>query len=187
MIDEFLALPLTARVATDGPTVRPTWYLWEEGAFWILSGPWSRLPALVRARPRIAVCVDVCELGTGVVRQVLASGEAAVRPFDAARGRRKLVRYLGAEEERWDPRFREYLRGDVGAVWVYLRPSQLVAKDLSYEVSSDFRASEPDHRAPPIPGGRAPLSLSVGADGSGDFGGLRPGSSTTAGGCGQPG
>ncbi|WP_103334703.1 pyridoxamine 5'-phosphate oxidase family protein [Amycolatopsis sp. CA-126428] len=134
MIDDFLARPLTARVATDGPTVRPTWYLWEDGAFWILSGPWSRLPALLRSRPRVALCVDVCDLETGVVLQVLASGDAEVRPFDVARGRRKLVRYLGADEQRWDPRFREYLHGDVGAVWVYLRPSRLVAKDLGYEV-----------------------------------------------------
>ncbi|WP_310973370.1 MULTISPECIES: pyridoxamine 5'-phosphate oxidase family protein [unclassified Amycolatopsis] len=134
MIDDFLARPLTARVATDGPTVRPTWYLWEDDAFWILSGPWSRLPALVHAKSRIALTVDVCELETGVVLQVLARGEAEVRPFDVARGRRKLVRYLGVDESGWDPRFREYLYGDVGAVWVYLRPSRLVLKDLSYAV-----------------------------------------------------
>jgi len=133
MIDDFLARPLTARVATDGPTVRPTWYLWEDGAFWILSGPWSRLPARIMERPRIALTVDVCELDTGVVLQVLASGDAEVRPFDVERGRRKLVRYLGADEERWDPRFRAYLQ-DAGAVWVYLRPSRLVANDLSYRV-----------------------------------------------------
>jgi hypothetical protein len=132
-VDEFLARPLTARVATDGPTVRPTWYLWEGGAFWILSGPWSRLPARIRARPRIALTVDVCELDTGLVRQVLASGDAELRPFDVARGRRKLGRYLGADEERWDPRFRAYLHGDPGTVWVHLRPSRLVAADLSYE------------------------------------------------------
>jgi hypothetical protein len=40
-VDAFLAQPLTARVATSGPTVRPTWYLWEDGAFWILTGPWA--------------------------------------------------------------------------------------------------------------------------------------------------
>ncbi|MFB9682914.1 pyridoxamine 5'-phosphate oxidase family protein [Amycolatopsis plumensis] len=141
MIDAFLARPLTARVATDGPTVRPTWYLWEDGAFWILSGPWSRLPGLVRARPRIALTVDVCELATGEVVQVLARGEAELRPFDVARGRRKLVRYLGGDEGRWDPRFREYLHGDVEAVWIHLRPSRLVMKDLSYEAG--------------FPGGRA--------------------------------
>ena len=133
-VDEFLALPLTARVATDGPTVRPTWYLWEESAFWILSGPWSRLPQRVGTRPRIALTVDVCELDTGVVRQVVATGDARLRPFDVARGRRKLVRYLGDDEERWDPRFRAYLHDNPGTVWVHLRPSKLVAKDLSYQV-----------------------------------------------------
>ena len=28
-VDEFLAQPLVARVATNGPTVRPVWFLWE--------------------------------------------------------------------------------------------------------------------------------------------------------------
>jgi hypothetical protein len=133
-VDEFLARPLTARVATDGPSVRPTWYLWEDGAFWILSGPWSRLPERVRERPRLALTVDVCELDSGLVRQVVASGDAELRPFDVARGRRKLVRYLGADEERWDSRFRAYLHGEPGTIWVRLRPSRLVAKDLSYQV-----------------------------------------------------
>jgi nitroimidazol reductase NimA-like FMN-containing flavoprotein (pyridoxamine 5'-phosphate oxidase superfamily) len=58
-VDAFLAQPLTARVATSGPTVRPTWYLWEDGASWILTGPWATLPARVRADPAIAIVVDV--------------------------------------------------------------------------------------------------------------------------------
>jgi hypothetical protein len=31
-IDAFLSQPLTARIATNGPTVRPTWFLWEDQA-----------------------------------------------------------------------------------------------------------------------------------------------------------
>lgn len=133
-VDEFLARPLTARVATDGPTVRPTWYLWEDGAFWILSGPWSRLPDRVRRSPKLALTVDVCELETGVVRQVVASGEAEIRPFDVPRGRRKLARYLGEDETRWDPRFRAYLRDARGTLWLRLPSSRLTATDLSYRV-----------------------------------------------------
>ncbi|WP_026876841.1 pyridoxamine 5'-phosphate oxidase family protein [Jiangella gansuensis] len=52
-VDAFLARPLTARVATNGPTVRPAWYLWEDGAFWILTGPWARLADHVRADPAL--------------------------------------------------------------------------------------------------------------------------------------
>ncbi|UOX88678.1 hypothetical protein MUY14_44610 [Amycolatopsis sp. FBCC-B4732] len=87
-----------------------------------------------RERPRIALTVDVCELDTGLVRQVVASGAAELRPFDVPRGRRKLVRYLGADEERWDPRFRAYLHENQDTLWVHLRPSRLIATDLSYEV-----------------------------------------------------
>lgn len=95
-IDAFLSRPLTARIATNGPTVRPTWFLWEDRAFWILTGPWARLPRLVQADPAIALVVDECNLATGLVRQVIARGRAEVLPFDVPRGRRKLTRYLGA-------------------------------------------------------------------------------------------
>jgi hypothetical protein len=136
-VGAFLAQPLTARVATNGPSVRPVWFLWEEGAFWILTGPWAKLLGRVRADPAIAVVVDVCDLVTGSVRQVIARGHAEILPFDVARGRRKLSRYLGPDEERWDERFRHYLHDDPaerGTVWLRLRPRSLLAKDLSYSV-----------------------------------------------------
>jgi len=136
-VDAFLAQPLTARVATNGPTVRPAWYLWEGRAFWVLSGPWARLLGRVEADPALAITVDVCDLATGDVRQVIARGRAEVLPFDVPRGRRKLARYLGPDESRWDERFRGYLHDDPaerGTVWIRLRPTSLTAKDLSYQV-----------------------------------------------------
>jgi hypothetical protein len=80
-VDAFLAQPLTARVATSGPTVRPTWYLWEDGAVWILTGPWATLPARVQADPAIAIVIDVCDLATGLVQQVIARGRAEILPL----------------------------------------------------------------------------------------------------------
>jgi Pyridoxamine 5'-phosphate oxidase len=74
-LDSFLAQPLTARVATSGPTVRQAWFLWADGAFWILTGQWARLLARVEADPVIALVVDVCDLATGLVRQVIAAGQ----------------------------------------------------------------------------------------------------------------
>ncbi|GAA3811777.1 hypothetical protein [Amycolatopsis tucumanensis] len=68
---------------------------------------------------------------------MIARGKAAVLPFDVPRGRRKLSRYLGADETRWDERFRRYLHDDPaerGTVWLRLRPSSLTATDLSYQV-----------------------------------------------------
>ncbi|MEU0462780.1 pyridoxamine 5'-phosphate oxidase family protein [Amycolatopsis sp. NPDC006131] len=136
-IDAFLARPLTAHVATSGPTVRPTWYLWEDEALWILTGPWTKLLGRVKADPAVAVAIGVCDIATGEVRQVIARGKAEVLPFDVPRGRRKLSRYLGADETRWDERFRRYLHDDPaerGTVWLRLRPSSLTATDLSYQV-----------------------------------------------------
>ncbi|MDJ1135276.1 pyridoxamine 5'-phosphate oxidase family protein [Streptomyces iconiensis] len=134
-VDAFLARPLTARIATRGPTVRPTWFLWEDEAFWILTGSWARLEGLVREHPAVALVVDECDLATGLVRQVIARGRAEVLPFDAERGWRKLSRYLGPDEDKWDERFRHYLRDDPaekGTVWVRLRPDRMSVKDLSY-------------------------------------------------------
>ncbi|MEC3977803.1 pyridoxamine 5'-phosphate oxidase family protein [Amycolatopsis sp. H20-H5] len=135
-IDEFLAQPLTARVATQGPTVRPTWFLWEDNAFWILTGPWARLLERVRQDPIIAITVDICDVNTGLVRQVLARGTAEVRPFDVSRGRRKLSRYLGDDEDNWDGRFWRYLHqspAELGTVWLRMVPNRMLAKDLSYQ------------------------------------------------------
>jgi hypothetical protein len=134
-IDLFLSQPLTARVATEGPTVRPVWFLWEEGAFWVLTGPWAKLYDRVSAAPQIALVVDVCDVSTGLVRQVIARGRAELLPFDVPRGRRKLSRYLGMDESQWDPRFVRYLHDDPdlrGTAWLRLAPSSLTARDLSY-------------------------------------------------------
>lgn len=79
--------------------------------------------------------VDECDLASGLVRQVVARGAAEILTFDVPRGRRKLARYLGAHESRWDPRFRRYPHdGARGVVWLRMRPTSLVARDLSYAV-----------------------------------------------------
>ncbi|WP_093607206.1 pyridoxamine 5'-phosphate oxidase family protein [Streptomyces indicus] len=136
-MDTFLRRPLTARLATEGPTVRPVWYLWEDGSFWVLTGPWARLPDLVRRNPAVALVVDECEVATGRVQQVIARGRAELLPFDVPRGRRKLSRYLGPDESLWDERFLGYLLDDPaerGTLWLRLTPASLKAQDLSYSV-----------------------------------------------------
>lgn len=145
-VDGFLARPLTARVATDGPTVRPVWFLWEGGAFWVLTGPWTRLYRRVQRDPRLALVVDECDLATGAVWQVIARGRAELLPFDVPRGRRKLARYLGADESRWDRRFTRYLYDDPdssGTVWLRVVPEWLRARDMSYTVGPSGTSEAP--------------------------------------------
>ncbi len=135
-LDAYLAQPLTARVAMAGPRVLPVWFLWEDNAFWIITGPWSRLLLIVREDPKIAICVDTCDLLSGRVRQVLARGTAELVVFDSTRGYRKLSRYLGADVSRWDGRFLRYLNGEDNAQWLRLAPATITARDLSFEPST---------------------------------------------------
>lgn len=131
-VDAYLSQPLTARLATNGPTLRPVWYLWEDDAFWWLTGPWSRLAEHLRDDLRVVVLVDTCDLTTGEVRQVTASGRAEIVPYDAERARRKLRRYLGTEESLWDSRFHPDGMAR-SASFVRLLPDRLTARDLSYQ------------------------------------------------------
>jgi len=134
-VDAFLARPLVARVAAAGPSVRPVWFLWEDGAFWWITGAWARLPEILARDPRVALVVDSCNLDTGEVRQVTARGEAAVAPFDSDRAHRKLARYLGPEEARWDERFSGRYLSDPDAQntrFVRLAPDRLTVRDLSF-------------------------------------------------------
>lgn len=137
-IDVFLARPLVARVAAAGPSVRPVWFLWENGAFWWITGAYAHLPKILSSDPRVALVVDSCDLHTGEVRQVTARGDGVVVPFDRERARRKLVRYLGPQEDQWDPRFSvDYLSDpDQDTRLVRVAPTRLAATDLSFSVES---------------------------------------------------
>jgi nitroimidazol reductase NimA-like FMN-containing flavoprotein (pyridoxamine 5'-phosphate oxidase superfamily) len=135
-LDGFLARPLVARLATTGPTVRPIWFVWEEEAFWWLTGRWARLAAILDRDPEVALVVDSCDLRSGEVLQVVARGEAEVVAFDADRARRKLSRYLGPDESTWDPeRFLVGTFDDPSARLVRLAARRLRARDLSYAPS----------------------------------------------------
>lgn len=145
--DALLSQPLTARVATcggSGPRVRPVWFLWEGGAFWWLTGAWAALPRHLEHEPRVALVVDTCDVATGEVVQITATGSAEQHPYDAERARRTLTKYLGPDESRWDAsRFNVVDFGE-DAWFVRLEPRSLVTWDLSYR---------PAPEAPPMPPG----------------------------------
>ena len=137
-VDAFLAEPLTARVATNGPTVRPLWYHWEDGCFWIINGPWAKLFARVQRDPAISLVVDVYEMSTGRVLQVIASGDVEITPYDIPRARRMLHRYLGPDESAWSTApddYPGYLRepGPPGAAWLKMKPKKLLPFNFSFQ------------------------------------------------------
>lgn len=134
-MDGFLAQPLVARIATSGPRIRPVWFLWEEGSFWWLTGSYSRLTEFLERDPHVVLVVDTCDVGSGAVRVVWARGVAEVVALDRGRAVRKLSRYLGPDEARWDARFREALDEDPSTRLVRLTPAVLRAWDRSFRPS----------------------------------------------------
>jgi hypothetical protein len=129
----FLARPLVARVAAAGPSVRAVWFLWEDGAFWWLTGGWSRLPSILKADPRVALVVDTCDVESGEVLQLSAKGEAEIYQLDTGRACRILERYLGADSSRWPERLKRGTFHDPATRLIRLEPSRVRGQDLSYE------------------------------------------------------
>ena len=113
-VETFLSRPLVARLATNGPTVRPVWFLWEDGAFWWITGAYAKLPERLARDPEVALVIDTCDLNTGSVLQVTATGQAEIVPMNPDRAMRKLMRYLGGNVGTWPERFRGALT-DPGA------------------------------------------------------------------------
>lgn len=136
-VESFLAEGITCRLATNGPTVRPTWFQWEDGAFWIITGPHAKLYERIKRDPKVSLVIDVFEVDTGRVLQVMATGDVEVTPYDVDRARRMLIRYLGSDESSWSTTpddYPGYLRdpGPPGAVWLKLKPAKVLTFNFSF-------------------------------------------------------
>ncbi|MFD6948569.1 pyridoxamine 5'-phosphate oxidase [Nocardiopsis sp. TSRI0078] len=131
-VDAFLARPLVARVAVSdsfgAPTVRPVWFLWEEGAMWWLTGAYAKMSRFLEKDPRAALVVDACDLEELEFLQVIMRGEAEVVPYDEERSRRKLRRYLGEDESIWPTDFRDF---DEDTRFIRFVPERTIVQDLS--------------------------------------------------------
>jgi nitroimidazol reductase NimA-like FMN-containing flavoprotein (pyridoxamine 5'-phosphate oxidase superfamily) len=131
-VDAFLARPLVARVAASdssgAPTVRPVWFLWEEGAMWWITGAYSRMSRFLAKDPRVALVVDTCDLERLEFLQVIMRGKAEVVPYDEERSRRKRRRYLGDDESTWPADLKDF---DDDARLVRFVPERTIVQDLS--------------------------------------------------------
>ena len=140
-LDEFLLRPLFAHLATAselGPRESPVWFLWEDGAIWIIGNRKAdTFPARVEREPRCALGIVDFDRCRGRVHHVGFRGRATVENFDKERAKRLLRRYLGKREDQWDAsRFIEPLN-DPHNVFVRFEPETVVARDQSYSPSRD--------------------------------------------------
>lgn len=143
-LDEFLQRPLFAHLATaseHGPRTSPVWFLWEDGAIWILAHRTSSsFDKRIERDPRCSLGIVDADLTTGTVHHVGMRGRATVEAFDVARGRRLLSRYLDGPVEDWDPMFVEVLDWPDDYVFVRFEPETVVARDQSYATASTANA-----------------------------------------------
>ena len=143
LLADLLSRPLFAHLATaseDGPRESPVWFLWEEGALWIIGNyRTDTFPRRVEREPRCAVGVVDFDAATGLVQHAGFRGRARLTPHDPARMERLLSRYMG-ERSAWDPRFVEVL-DDADYVLVRFEPETAVVRDQSYELQAGGTAA----------------------------------------------
>ncbi|MDZ7747278.1 MAG: pyridoxamine 5'-phosphate oxidase family protein [Halobacteriales archaeon] len=144
-IATFLARPLFAHIATaspDGPRDSPVWFLYDEGTetVWIDADRASNsFTDRIDDDERVAVGVVDSEPARGLIQHVGVRGTATLEPFDADRTEKLYAKYLGADPETWDDRFRSYIeQPPESATLVRVDPATVVARDQSYRPTPTY-------------------------------------------------
>jgi len=120
-LDAFLAQPLMAHLATAseaGPRDSPVWFLWEDGAIWLVGNT-------------CAVGIVQFDLARGLLRHVGIRGVGAVERLDHDRLKRLLRRYLGDDETAWNRDFNASVI-DRLELMIRIQPTSILARDQSY-------------------------------------------------------
>ena len=103
---DLLNLAIPAHLSTldpDGfPRLVPIWFLWEEGTFYLSSGPESRHVRDLARDPRAGLCItieeDQTQAGYRPFRQIMVRGKAQVLPDPHATWSRKLIgKYIAGD------------------------------------------------------------------------------------------
>jgi hypothetical protein len=137
-LDEFLERPLLAHIASGsegGARNSLFWYLWEEGALWvILEEGFNTIGGRVRNDPRVAVGLADFDPRTGKLEHVSIRGTASLEPWDDARASRLLRRYyrhLKGYRER-PATGDEKVRGRLPMTFLKVVPDSVVIRGHSY-------------------------------------------------------
>ncbi|TMU85823.1 pyridoxamine 5'-phosphate oxidase family protein [Bacillus sp. BHET2] len=132
-LDEFLKKPLFAHLSTvskEGPRESPVWFYWENEQIYIIGTPPSdSFPGRIEENPACAIGIVDLDHTTGKVHHVGFRGKATVETFDKTIATKLLKRYLGPNEENWDPRFQGLGNSNVLIKFV---PESVVVRDQSF-------------------------------------------------------
>ena len=119
-----------AQASGAGPRLSPLWFLWEDGALWIIARTDRSYLERANRRPEAAVAIVDFDRRTGRVEHVGMRGTAAVEAYDPDRARRLLMKYLGDDRSEWPDGFVDLSPDDYRLV--RFDPETVVARDQSY-------------------------------------------------------
>ncbi|RWC56315.1 MAG: pyridoxamine 5'-phosphate oxidase [Mesorhizobium sp.] len=99
--DDVLSRPLMANLATVGadgtPRNAPVWFIWEDGAIWLLGSSDGSAVKHLERDPRCAVEIVHFDNNAGILLHLGLRGVATIEPMSPDRFKRLLLRYLGPE------------------------------------------------------------------------------------------
>jgi hypothetical protein len=130
----FLQRPLIAHLATgspNGPCESPVWFIWEQGAVWIVGTTSDSFPKRIEAESRCALGFVDFDLERGLLQHVGMRGTATVGPLDGERLYRLLSRYLSPDSSRWRRSFQEEVVDRLDLM-IRFDPLSVVVRDQSY-------------------------------------------------------
>ena len=135
-------MAVLATAETDGaPRNAPVWFLWEDGALWMLGDAGGSSLRRLAQDPRCAVEIVDYDNRAGLLRHVGLRGRACVEAMDPARFRRLLTRYLGPEGT-WNPWFIANVAriDDPDGRMIRLLPDSIFTNDVSHFRTGPARA-----------------------------------------------
>ena len=134
--DVVLSKPLMAHLSSSspsGPCDSPLWFLWEDGAIWLIGNSNDSFPKRLRAEPRCAIGVVDFDVNRGVLRHVGIRGVAAIQELSRPRLETLLTRYLGENKKAWNGWFVENIVDKLDLmICVTPNTGGMVARDMSY-------------------------------------------------------
>ncbi len=126
-----------ANLATVGaggePCNAPMWFIWEEGAIWLLGSTGSSSVKRLEAEPRCAIEIVKFDNAAGFLLHLGLRGVATIEPMSGALFRRLLTKYLG-QDASWNPWFIENIAriDDPDGRLIRMTPDSIFTNNVSY-------------------------------------------------------
>ncbi|CAG9622390.1 pyridoxamine 5'-phosphate oxidase family protein [Sutcliffiella rhizosphaerae] len=131
-LDDMLSKPLFAHLSTvevDMPKDSPVWFHWENNEIWIIGTKTDTFPKRIQKNSKCAIGIVDFDSLTGKVLHAGFRGKGSLENFDSEIVYKIISKYLGQDEQDWDPRFQNL---DDSNVLIRFTPDTVVIRDQSY-------------------------------------------------------